>query len=139
MAEFNKMQNQVIVLNVGGTSFTTSLQTVRAEADSKLGRMFSGRHVLKTHKDGKFFIDRDGTHFGFILNYLRGQITSKEQLPDDHNTLSHLSSEAQYYQLKGLLNIIEPIKNEQNTILEPNQERDHHLGLSFLGNELSFK
>ena len=136
MAEFNKIQNQVIVLNVGGTPFTTFLQTMLAEPDSKLGRMFSGRHIIKTQKDGSIFIDRDATHFGIILNYLRGIITSKEQLPNDRNTLSQLSCEVQYYQLKGLLKIMGPIENEQNTIAEPDQGRNRFLSL--LAPDLSF-
>ena len=136
MARFNKMQNEVIVLDVGGKKFTSSLQTILAEPDSLLGRMFSGRHPQEIQNDGSIFIDRDGTHFGIILNYLRDAITSKKQLPDDLNTLSRLSCEVQYYELKGLLNIIEPIENEQNAITEPDQGREHFLSL--LAKDLSF-
>lgn len=136
MARFNKMQNEVIVLDVGGKKFTSSLQTMLAEPDSLLGRMFSGRHPQEIQKDGSIFIDRDGTHFGIILNYLRGAITSKKQLPDDLNTLSLLSCEVQYYELKGLLKIIEPIENKQNAITEPDQGREHFLSL--LAKDLSF-
>ena len=136
MAEFNKIQNQVIVLNVRGTPFTTFLQTMLAEPDLKLGRMFSGRHIIETQKDGSIFIDRDATHFGIILNCLRGNITSKEQLPNDRNTLSQLSCEVQYYQLKGLLKIMEPIENEQNTIAEPAQGANRFLSL--LARDFSF-
>ena len=139
MTEFNKIQSQVIVLNVGGTSFTTSLQTMQAEPDSKLGRMFSGRHDMETQKDGSIFIDRDGTHFGLILNYLRGNITSKEQLPNDPNMLSQLSCEVQYYQLKGLLKIMEPIENKQNIIAEPDQGRDRFLSLLATLDEVHFE
>ena len=122
MSNMNEFDvNQVIVLNVHGTPFTNFLQTMLAEPDLKLGRMFSGRHIIETQKDGSIFIDRDATHFGIIVNYLRGNITSKEQLPNDHNALSQLSCEVQYYQLNGLLKIVEPIENEQNTIAEPDQ------------------
>ena len=130
------MQNEVTVLDVGGKKFTSSLQTMLAEPDSLLGRMFSGRYPQEIQYDGSIFIDRDGTHFGIILNYLRGTITSKKQLPDDLNTLSRLSCEVQYYELKGLLNIIEPIENEQNAITEPDQGREHFLSL--LAKDLSF-
>lgn len=136
MARFNKMQNEVIVLDVGGKKFTSSLQTMLAEPDSLLGRMFSGRHPQEIQKDGSIFIDRDGTHFGIILNYLRGAITSKKQLPDDLNTLSLLSCEVQYYELKGLLKIIEPIENKQNAITEPDQGMERFLSL--LAKDLSF-
>ena len=136
MARFNKMQNEVIVLDVGGKKFTSSLQTMLAEPDSLLGRMFSGRHPQEIQKDGSIFIDRDGAHFGIILNYLRGAITSKKQLPDDLNTLSLLSCEVQYYELKGLLKIIEPIENKQNAITEPDQGMERFLSL--LAKDLSF-
>ena len=36
-----------------------------------LAAMFSGKFEMKPSEDGAFFIDRDGTHFRFILNYLR--------------------------------------------------------------------
>lgn len=137
MAKLNKIQNQMIVLNVGGKKFTTSLQTITAEPGSMLGIMFSGHHIIKKQADGSIFIDRDGTHFDIILNYLRGNITSKEHLPDDRNTLSQLSCEVQYYKLKGLLGIIEPIENEQITTAEMDQGRDHILSL--LVPDLSFK
>ena len=38
--------------------------------DSKLSAMFS-EHTLEQCEDGSYFIDRDGTHFRYILNYLR--------------------------------------------------------------------
>ena len=36
-----------------------------------LAAMFSGRHNANKGGDGRYFIDRDGTHFRYILNYLR--------------------------------------------------------------------
>lgn len=120
MAEFNKIRDEVVILNVGGKKFTTSLQTLRAEPESMLGVMFSGRHPCKKQDDGSIFIDRDGTHFRIILNYLRGNISSIQQLPDDNITLSDLSSESQYYQLKGLLKIIESMEKEETTFTQSN-------------------
>ena len=58
----------IVKLNVGGQYFTTSRQT---DPNSMLAAMFSGRHRIETTGDGTFFIDRDGTYFRFILNYLR--------------------------------------------------------------------
>lgn len=120
MAEFNKIRDEVVILNVGGKKFTTSLQTLRAEPESMLGVMFSGRHPCKKQDDGSIFIDRDGTHFRIILNYLRGNITSIQHLPDDNVILSDLSSESQYYQLKGLQKIIESMEKEETTFTQSN-------------------
>ena len=61
-----------VKLNVGGVKYETTLTTLTADGDnSMLGSMFSGRHKLHTNDDGEVFIDRDGTHFGYILNMLR--------------------------------------------------------------------
>ena len=73
-----------------------------------LGVMFSGRHSITRQNDGSIFIDRDGTYFRIILNYLRGTITSRDQLPDDKFLLSDLLAEVNYYQLQGLKEIIKP-------------------------------
>lgn len=127
MAEFNKIQNEIVILNVGGIKFTTSLKTLQAEPESMLGVMFSGRHPLVKQEDGGIFIDRDGTHFRIILNYLRGNISSIQQLPEDNFILSDLLSEVQYYQLVGFLKILEPTEEEQTVsnqseILKPTEE-----------------
>ncbi|KAJ1389975.1 BTB/POZ protein, partial [Ochromonadaceae sp. CCMP2298] len=61
----------VVKLDVGGVRYTTTLTTLRRFPDSMIGCMFSGRHALSKGEDGYFFIDRDGTHFRHILNFLR--------------------------------------------------------------------
>lgn len=61
-----------VKLNVGGVKYETTLTTLTADGDdSMLGSMFSGRHELNPNEDGEVFIDRDGKHFGHILNVLR--------------------------------------------------------------------
>ena len=59
-----------IKLNVGGQYFTTSLQTLTKDKGSMLHAMFSGRFDSKPAEDGSYFIDRDGSHFRYILNYV---------------------------------------------------------------------
>ncbi|EDO30354.1 predicted protein, partial [Nematostella vectensis] len=61
----------VVTLNVGGHFFTTRLSTLTKDQDSMLASMFSGRFNLDVDSEGRFFIDRDGTYFVFLLNYLR--------------------------------------------------------------------
>jgi hypothetical protein len=53
--------------------------------------MFSGRHQLKTESDGSHFIDRDGTHFRYILNYLRDGCLKEGTIPS-----SQLSTNVQF-------------------------------------------
>ena len=97
----------IVKLNVGGQYFTTSLQTLTRDPNSMLGAIFSGRHKLETTEDGSFFIDRDGTYFRFILNYLRnGELI----LPEGATFLEELKAEARFYQLQGLLNELRVFK-----------------------------
>ena len=41
--------------------------------------MFSGQPKLRSDAEGRYFIDRDGTHFGAILEFLR-----TERLPTEN-------------------------------------------------------
>ena len=118
MAELNRISGQKITLDIGGYKCSTSLQTLRAESESVLGTMFSGRHPITKQNDGSVFIDRDGTHFRIILNYLRGGITSSEQLPNNKLQLSELLTEANYYQLKGLEKIIKSEEKEHPRVIK---------------------
>lgn len=68
----------IVNLNVGGLHFTTSLATLQGErftagdsGISMLSSMFSGRMPTRVDGDGRYFIDRDGRNFHYILNYLR--------------------------------------------------------------------
>ena len=96
----NQQSLTSVKLNVGGHQFTTSLQTLTKDPNSMLAAMFSGKFEMKPHEDGTFFIDRDGTHFRFILNYLR---TGKLTLPDGAKFLKELAEEAEFYQIQGIL------------------------------------
>ena len=128
MAEFNKIQNDIVILNVGGIKFTTASMTLQAEPESMLGVMFSGRYPLGKQEDGSIFIDRDGTHFRIILNYLRGNISSIRQLPKDDLILSELLSEVEYYQLGGFLKILEPIEKKQTVINQSDLSKNFRVG-----------
>eukprot|EP00757_Euglenozoa_sp_SAG-D1_P020208 gene20208-7254_t len=66
-----KDQNEVVVLNVGGTNFSTTLGTLRADPYSMLGAMFSGIYGDERNEDGSFFVDRSPDLFPYILSYLR--------------------------------------------------------------------
>ena len=95
------MYSSTVKLNVGGHYFTTSLQTLTKDPDSMLAAMFSGKFEMRPSEDGAFFIDRDGTHFRFILNYLR---TGKLTLPDEEKTLREIEEEADFYRITGIIN-----------------------------------
>uniref|UniRef100_A0A8C4N530 BTB/POZ domain-containing protein KCTD3 n=1 Tax=Eptatretus burgeri TaxID=7764 RepID=A0A8C4N530_EPTBU len=61
----------IIQLNVGGTQFSTSRQTLTWVPDSFFSSLLSGRISSLRDETGAIFIDRDPTAFVPILNFLR--------------------------------------------------------------------
>ena len=80
--------------------------------------MFSGRFDTKPGEDGSYFIDRDGTHFRHILNYLR---TGKLVLPDDKVVRKELLSEAEFYQIDGILDELKAKPFKDSAVLSSEQ------------------
>jgi hypothetical protein len=64
-----------VKINVGGYTFETSTTTLRRLRlpNTYFYAFLSGVYKTDTLKDGSIFVDRDGTHFGVILNYLRDE------------------------------------------------------------------
>ena len=97
--------SSTVKLDVGGQHFTTTVQTLTKDPNSMLAAMFSGKFEMKPSEDGSFFIDRDGTHFRFILNFLR---TGKLTLPEGATFTKELEEEAEFYQIQGLVDALKP-------------------------------
>merc|ERR1712150_13778 len=95
------MLGQRIDLNVGGSRFSTTRQTLTSCGGSILEGMFSGRHTIVTQEDGSYFIDRDGQHFSYILNFLRDR--NPKSLPKDVAVRQQLRVECGFYGLPPLL------------------------------------
>jgi len=98
----HKIDKSGIQLDIGGHFFSTTVETLTNVPDSLLGRMFSGRFPVEFTQDGRVFIDRDGTHFRHLLNYLRS--------PDswvftwkDKQLIDELRTEARYYGLEDAM------------------------------------
>ncbi|KAF5927049.1 hypothetical protein HPG69_018315, partial [Diceros bicornis minor] len=90
----------VVELNVGGEFYTTTVGTLRKFPGSKLAEMFSSSAKACVDLEGRFFIDRPGTYFGLILDYLRSG-----QLPTQH--IPEVYREAQFYEIKPLVKLLE--------------------------------
>ena len=106
MSEMNNICETRIRLDIGGHLYTTSTLTLTRDPQSMLAAMFSGRHSVKKEEDGSYFIDRDGTHFRYILNYLRDGGFNDDMLSGDNDTRTELLREAEYYQLSGLVALL---------------------------------
>lgn len=85
----------VVELNVGGKFYTTTQVTLWKLSSRKLASML----YYKDAK-GRFFIDRPGTYFGAILDYLRSN-----QLPTQH--IPEVYREAQFYEITHLVKQLE--------------------------------
>ena len=107
LEKINKIQGSKVTLDVGGHRYTSSILTLTMEKDSMLEAMFGGRHTLTKEADGSYFIDRDGTYFRYILNYLRDGRFKQGTLPKDEGILNELLTEAEYYSLSGLEKLLQ--------------------------------
>ncbi|XP_071798020.1 BTB/POZ domain-containing protein kctd15-like [Asterias amurensis] len=118
------MATKMITLNVGGTIYTTSIETLTRYPDSMLGTMFktqhedSGTRLDPSNKDehGRFVIDWDGPMFRFVLNFLR---ESSLTLPEDFKEMGLLRREAGFYQIKPLIKAVDKLVDEAVDMIEP--------------------
>jgi hypothetical protein len=65
-----------VELNIGGYHFQTSVQTLRRLPHTFFDAYFSGRYAQDVCNDGCIFVDRDGEHFGHILEFMRDGMVS---------------------------------------------------------------
>ncbi|XP_027728955.1 BTB/POZ domain-containing protein KCTD2 [Vombatus ursinus] len=101
-------------LNVGGTYFVTTRQTLGREPKSFLCRLCCQEDPeLDSDKDetGAYLIDRDPTYFGPILNYLRhGKLIINKELAEEG-----VLEEAEFYNIASLVRLVkERIRDNEN-------------------------
>nr|XP_033781567.1 BTB/POZ domain-containing protein KCTD11 [Geotrypetes seraphini] len=107
-----------VALNVGGKVYSTTLETLTKYPDSMLGAMFNGPcPPARADGGGRFFIDRDGKTFRYILNFLR---LGRLDLPEGYRELSLLRREADFYQIRPLLEEIQKHEEEMRDLRERN-------------------
>ena len=112
--------SKTLKLNIGGKLFITSLETMKKDPGSMLHAMFSGRFDTKPAEDGSYFIDRGGTHFRYILNYLR---TGQLVVPEDKIVRKELLTEAEFYQIQGIIDELKSCPFEDSSILSAEQRQ----------------
>ncbi|XP_071799022.1 BTB/POZ domain-containing protein KCTD21-like [Asterias amurensis] len=103
--------SDLVTLNVGGSLYTTTVSTLTCYPVSMLGRMFGGD--LPTHRDnnGHYIIDGDGPIFRHVLNFLR---RASLCLPHDFKEWDLLSAEAEFFQIKELIDEVESLKEKRS-------------------------
>ena len=112
-------------VNVGGDLLGTYKQTLAAEPHSLLARL--GQPSAQrdtTDQNGNIFIDRDGSQFRLILNFLRDGSCC---LPSADQAIEELLIEAQYYRVRAVYRLL-LIKGVSMNILNPKNVAGARLG-----------
>lgn len=119
--------SEIIELNVGGQVYVTRHKTLVAVPDSLLWTMFCKKTPKELARDskGRFFLDRDGFLFRYILDYLRDL---NLVLPDYFPEKSRLQREADFFQLRDLAKRLSPRVSKDNSISEEISHSDTEEG-----------
>ncbi|XP_056295539.1 BTB/POZ domain-containing protein KCTD12b [Pseudoliparis swirei] len=106
---------EIIELNVGGQVYITRFSTLTSVPDSLLWEMFSRKSAKGLARDtkGRFFVDRDGFLFRYILDYMRDQ---QLVLPDHFPERGRLQREAEFFNLSELVKLLAPKISKQNSL-----------------------
>ncbi|KAL8180718.1 UNVERIFIED_CONTAM: BTB/POZ domain-containing protein kctd12 [Gekko kuhli] len=106
---------EIIELNVGGQVYITRHNTLISIPGSLLWEMFTQKNIRSLARDnkGRFFVDRDGFLFRYILDYMRDQ---QLVLPEHFPERSRLQREAEYFKLPELVKTLAPKLSKQNSI-----------------------
>ncbi|XP_036407548.1 BTB/POZ domain-containing protein KCTD8-like isoform X2 [Megalops cyprinoides] len=114
---------EVVELNVGGQVYVTRLSTLVSVPDTTLHAMFARRPPRELPRDsrGRFFIDRDGFLFRYVLDFLRDrQLVLPEHFPEKER----LQREAEHYQLGELLRQLAPRVAKQGSLNDEGCQSD---------------
>ncbi|NXN16453.1 KCNRG protein, partial [Indicator maculatus] len=105
---------EVVVLSVGGVKFVTLASTLLQFPESRLAQMLNNDDREFKLVNGEFFVDRDGTLFSYIIDFLR---TLQISLPTDFSDYQRLQREAEFYGLSPLSSLL-----KQEHLLKPRLE-----------------
>ncbi|XP_044538472.1 BTB/POZ domain-containing protein KCTD12-like [Gracilinanus agilis] len=115
---------EIVELNVGGQVYITRYPTLVSVQGSLLWEMFSRKSPLSLAHDnkGRFFVDRDGFLFRYVLDYMRDH---QLVLPDHFPERSRLRREAEYFQLPELVKILAPEPGNHGAVAADDSEEQY--------------
>ncbi len=128
MKKYHFKEDDVINLNVGGVHFSTTVSTLQSfpklteeqqqslcvvndiptDENNMLSAIVSGNFMVMRDEKKRIFIDRNGTYFGYILDYLReqGDILRVSIPFHDKQLVEKLCIECDYYCLKRMKHLL---------------------------------
>ena len=103
--------SKIIELNIGGTVYFTTSNTLSSEKNSffetlltKVNGTDQDDGTILKDSNNRIFIDRDGKLFSYILDYLRNKLSF---VPPEHlNEINRLRIEAEYYKLDNMVKLL---------------------------------
>ncbi|XP_016305723.1 BTB/POZ domain-containing protein KCTD8 [Sinocyclocheilus anshuiensis] len=123
ISEVSSPYPEVMELNVGGQVYVTKRSTLVSVPDTTLHTMFTrcSPHELPRDSRGRFFIDRDGFLFRYVLDFLRDrQLVLPEHFPERER----LQREAEHFQLGELLRLLGPRVAKQGSLNDEGCQSD---------------
>jgi len=85
-----------VKLDIGGRYYSSTFETLTSIPDSLLARIVTGDVPAERTSDGRIFIDRDGRHFRYVLNFLRDPENFSVRIKDKA-VLEEVKREAQFF------------------------------------------
>ncbi|KAM3625680.1 uncharacterized protein V6R79_015999 [Siganus canaliculatus] len=117
---------EIVELNVGGQIYVTRLETLTSVPNSLLWIKFtkSSPGDLPTDSKGRFFFDRDGFLFRYILDYLRD---SELSLPEFFKERRRLQKEADFFQLPELSRRLAAVSKDSSSGEDSGEQEEAEL------------
>ena len=105
--DLKEMNDQIVELDIGGTRFKTTICTLRKVPHTLFDTIFEKKFEdIEKQADGSIYIDRDGTNFSHILNFLRHP-DETILLPKEEFIRHSLLKEAEYYKIDALIDFLD--------------------------------
>jgi len=104
-----KKESKIIHLNIGGIRYTTTEGTLCHYGSNYFSGLLSGQFPALLDEFGAFFIDRNGTYFEPILDFLRsGELQVPTNMPRQR-----ILQEAKFYLIDQIIKILTEEEEEE--------------------------